>query len=209
MANRNHVPKPGDRVRLAVPLPSGDSDGFARFGTVVERSSGRSRTLRVRWDPAGPLNTVSEAWLADSTWHWDRGHLTLAPADGRRRDARSRRGGGAPAPSRVHQMSPPAGEPATSAAQVTGRPAGEEFVPAAAAAGPQVPAGRAPGLEVTPQPVPDEPVRPPGPMAVSPDVDDDWAGALRCALGITAPMAPGAPSTSAPGASSRRRPVRR
>ena len=84
MVNGKRVPKAGDRVCLAVPFPRGGVSP-ARYGTVVGRSTGRSRTLRVRWDPVGPVGTVSESWLADSSWYWDKGHLTLAAPEGANR----------------------------------------------------------------------------------------------------------------------------
>lgn len=81
MRRHNAFPKPGDRIRLAVPLPTDTAEPDARYGTVLERSCGRSNALRVRWDrEAGAQLAVdagAEAWLADAGWYWDKAHLEV------------------------------------------------------------------------------------------------------------------------------------
>ena len=82
MRRHNSFPKAGDRIRLAIPLPADTSEPHARYGTVLERSCGRSNALRVRWDrEAGPTALASDAggetWLADAGWYWDKAHLEV------------------------------------------------------------------------------------------------------------------------------------
>lgn len=78
MGRHSGFPRPGDRIRLAVPLTTG---GVAqeRFGTVLERSCGRSNALRVRWESAvGPAPDAGlESWLADAGWYWDKAQLDV------------------------------------------------------------------------------------------------------------------------------------
>ncbi|HET9441921.1 MAG TPA: hypothetical protein VFO65_01290 [Acidimicrobiales bacterium] len=80
---KNGFPRAGDRIRFAVPLPSGH-EPRVRFGTVLERSCGRSSALFVRWEPEGKDGVVAETWLPDAGWHWSRAHIRLAHADERR-----------------------------------------------------------------------------------------------------------------------------
>ena len=98
MPLRSDLPKPGDRVRLAIPLET-ESRAAAtpRFGTVVKRDDkGRSLSLLVRWDGMPPRRLRTETWLPDAGWHWQKRHLTVVdvtdgtqPAAGRRGPARS------------------------------------------------------------------------------------------------------------------------
>ena len=82
MRRHKAFPRPGDRIRLAVPLPTDDSAPHPRYGTVLERSCGRSNALRVRWDHDpieaghGP-DAGLETWLADAGWYWDKAHLEV------------------------------------------------------------------------------------------------------------------------------------
>ena len=81
MRRRESFPKPGDRVRLAVPPPAG-ADAKERSGTVLERSCGKSGALRVRWDAEGGRPS-REGWLADATWYWSHAYLRVAPSAGK------------------------------------------------------------------------------------------------------------------------------
>jgi len=85
MRRHNAFPRPGDRIRLAIPLPTDTLETHARYGTVLERSCGRSNALRVRWDRPGgaaPLavDGGAEAWLADAGWYWDKAYLEVVDA---------------------------------------------------------------------------------------------------------------------------------
>lgn len=85
MRRHNAFPRPGDRIRLAIPIPTDTSEPHARYGTVLERSCGRSNALRVRWDRPGgaaPLavDGGAEAWLADAGWYWDKAYLEVVDA---------------------------------------------------------------------------------------------------------------------------------
>lgn len=84
MRRHNAFPRPGDRIRLAIPLPTDTEEPHARYGTVLERSSGRSNALRVRWDREGTaalaVDGGAEAWLADAGWYWDKAHLEVVDA---------------------------------------------------------------------------------------------------------------------------------
>lgn len=73
MRSNRTFPRAGDRVRLAV--PGADGTPRVRYGTVLERSCGRSHALKVRWDDAGRGST--EGWLADAAWYWDRSQLRV------------------------------------------------------------------------------------------------------------------------------------
>lgn len=82
MRRHKALPGPGDRVRLAIPLPSDTSTAPARYGTVLEHSCGQSNALRVRWDrEGGPAELApdagAESWLADAGWYWDKAHLEV------------------------------------------------------------------------------------------------------------------------------------
>lgn len=85
MRRHNAFPRPGDRIRLAIPLPTDTEEPHARYGTVLERSCGRSNALRVRWDREGTgalaVDGGAEAWLADAGWYWDKAHLEVVAAD--------------------------------------------------------------------------------------------------------------------------------
>lgn len=79
MRRRPSYPKAGDRVRLEITLPSGATTK-ARRGTVVERSCGRSNSLKVRWD--GDTDRPStETWVADAPWHWSERNLRVLASD--------------------------------------------------------------------------------------------------------------------------------
>ncbi len=84
MRRHNAFPRPGDRIRLAIPLPTDTEDPHARYGTVLERSCGRSNALRIRWDREGAaalaVDGGAEAWLADAGWYWDKAHLEVVDA---------------------------------------------------------------------------------------------------------------------------------
>lgn len=82
MRRHKAFPGPGDRIRLAIPLPSGTPTPSARYGTVLERSCGQSNALRVRWDRkdgAAELapDAGAESWLADAGWYWDKAQLEV------------------------------------------------------------------------------------------------------------------------------------
>ncbi|HET7489745.1 MAG TPA: hypothetical protein VFJ85_17595 [Acidimicrobiales bacterium] len=57
-----------------MPVPGGEP--HVRYGTVLERSCGRSAALKVRWDDTG--RGATEGWLADAGWYWDRSQLQRA-----------------------------------------------------------------------------------------------------------------------------------
>ncbi|MGI8683675.1 MAG: hypothetical protein ACR2MO_00970 [Acidimicrobiales bacterium] len=85
MRRHNAFPRPGDRIRLAIPLPTDTAEPHARYGTVLERSCGQSNALRVRWDrEEGPavlaVDAGAESWLADAGWYWDKAHLEVVDA---------------------------------------------------------------------------------------------------------------------------------
>lgn len=84
MRRHNAFPRPGDRIRLAIPLPTDTEEPHARYGTVLERSCGRSNALRIRWDREGAaalaVDGGAEAWLADAGWYWDKAHLEVVDA---------------------------------------------------------------------------------------------------------------------------------
>lgn len=82
MGRHKSFPGPGDRIRLAVPLPTDEAGPHPRYGTVLERSCGRSHALRVRWDHEGDRSGYApdagtEGWLSDAGWYWDREHLQV------------------------------------------------------------------------------------------------------------------------------------
>lgn len=82
MRKNKAFPGPGDRVRLAIPLPTDEPGPTVRYGTVVERSIGRSSALRIRWDDTAGRSGFAadggtEGWLADAAWYWDRAHLRV------------------------------------------------------------------------------------------------------------------------------------
>lgn len=82
MRRHKAFPRPGDRIRLAVPLPTDESGPHARYGTVLERSCGRSNALRVRWDRDEikadyGVDAGLETWLADAAWYWDKSQLEV------------------------------------------------------------------------------------------------------------------------------------
>lgn len=79
MRRHKAFPRPGDRIRLAVPDEAGS---HARYGTVLERSCGRSNALRVRWDRDDinadyGVDAGLATWLADAAWYWDKSHLEV------------------------------------------------------------------------------------------------------------------------------------
>ena len=81
MRRNKAFPGPGDRVRLAIPQLD-DLAPLVRYGTVIERSCGRSDALKVRWDDTARRSGFAadggtEGWLADAGWYWDRGHLRV------------------------------------------------------------------------------------------------------------------------------------
>lgn len=85
MRRHNSFPGPGDRIRLAIPHPTDESSPHARYGTVTERSCGRSNALRVRWDHDESQSDLApdagvEGWLADAGWYWDKAHLEVVDA---------------------------------------------------------------------------------------------------------------------------------
>ena len=82
MRRHKAFPRPGDRIRLAVPLPTDQAGPHARYGTVLERSCGRSNALRVRWDRDEikadyGVDAGLETWLADAAWYWDKSQLAV------------------------------------------------------------------------------------------------------------------------------------
>lgn len=87
MRRRDAFPRAGDRIRLALPARPRQATSSERYGTVLERSCGRSGALRVRWESAG--GPVVEGWLPDAFWHWERSHLQVV-ASGRRRSPAER-----------------------------------------------------------------------------------------------------------------------
>ena len=81
MRRNKAFPGPGDRVRLAIPQLD-DAAPLVRYGTVVERSCGRSSALKVRWDDTAGRSGFAadggtEGWLADAGWYWDRAQLRV------------------------------------------------------------------------------------------------------------------------------------
>ena len=81
MGRHNSFPKAGDRIRLAIPSSSSAPETAPRYGTVIERSCGRSNALRVRWDSvpgrAAASDAVVDTWLADAGWYWDKAQLEV------------------------------------------------------------------------------------------------------------------------------------
>ncbi|HEX2700700.1 MAG TPA: hypothetical protein VHM89_10925 [Acidimicrobiales bacterium] len=101
MRRHTSFPKAGDRIRLAIPQATDASEPQARYGTVIERSCGRSNALRVRWDraPGAPLasDAGAETWLADAGWYWDKAHLEVVD---------DRRAGATPTPVAADHRAP-------------------------------------------------------------------------------------------------------
>ena len=71
---KRSFPKPGDRIRLALPPRPPATMVSERLGTVLERSCGRSGALKVRWDNGG--GPLVEGWLSDALWQWERSNLS-------------------------------------------------------------------------------------------------------------------------------------